>query len=137
MKSKFLLVLLPFFLFSCKKDIETSRENISGEWNWKTSYGKGDGGISYSAVPNGNMPILVSFNPNGSFVNKSACLLPVPTQGTYEVKTLNYSSSKTKVLILKSSNLKDTFNLSVNGQQMTLSERHPRVYMHVHEFTKL
>lgn len=82
------------------------------------------------------MPTLISFNADGTFENKSVCFFPGPNQGTYEVTTLEYPGSKTKALILKSSNLQDTFILSVTGQQMTLSERHPRVYMHIHEFTR-
>jgi hypothetical protein len=136
MKYLILIVVFSFFISSCHKEIQSAKDDIVGEWNWQISHGKDNRGGAFSAVPNGSMPTLVYFDQDGNFENKSACLLPGPMKGNFEIKNLKESGKKTRILILKSHDQRDTFNLDLTANAMILSERNRGGFTGIHEFGK-
>ena len=123
------------FLTACRKDAVIDQNEIAGDWNWKATHATGIGSFG-TATPTGSTPTLISFNENRSFIAVAICLFPGPTQGTYEIKSIDISGTQSKVLILKSA-YADTFRLSIADCEMTLAEIRRRGRMvHVHEFTR-
>ncbi len=135
MRLTFLLFSFILFTCSCKKENDVSDAKVAGDWVWQRSYGS-DAQNSFEAKPDSNSATLISFYSDHSFINKSACLLPGPNAGTYEIKTLNFSGTGAEFIILRSQNIRDTFRLFLGNQQMTLSEIHPTPYFINHEFEK-
>jgi hypothetical protein len=133
---KFTLTLFcsTIIMVSCKKDAPNTNE-ILGTWKWNVSHGS-DGTNSYKAIPNANADILISFQNDFSFQKQSACVLPGPSDGVYEIKTLRPSGVDIKCLILKSQQSRDTFSVYSNGSSLKLSEFRPRPFIVHHEFSK-
>lgn len=133
---RILPALLLCVLFACSKDVENMNIPITGKWYWTTTYGKSANNNTFTAVPDATNAMSLSFHDNGNFKNESVCLLPGPTEGNYSVKVINDYGVKQPVLILSSGLLKDTFNVKLLGETLQLTERHTRVYLHVHEFSR-